>query len=648
MKLLLLLVAVSGLQAAHSCTTCYIDYVDGSDSNDGAAKTTGGGHGPWRHAPGMLGLTTTGTSTEDGCTSTCASQVPVAGDRYILRGGTIWPYTTLPWLWTWGGTSTTSGTYGCAGSGCIYIGYDPTWNLGIVNAVTLQRDLGGCASTPTVSFSGGGGSGATATAAVMPSSVQSVEPNVYGFVTYVTITNQGSGYTSNPTVTISGGGCTQVNAVADIYRPIIDAGLNSGIDWPVGFGTGSLNKGPGLTVTKGYLIIDHLEYRNILQQARNGGSACNQNPDGVLTGILYDDDTDGTGHITFSNNYLHGRQTDTDTVACENQEGEDRFLLMYNATDEASGNYLSNGDQLRVGNGTTYRGSGQPYVFSNDGIFDVGGGWTHGNYITCANWMINMGGTSSIPIQVNNNEVWLTLYSQGTTHTNEEYTLLTTGTAYWFNNVFHSAVSGASNQQQQGNGTTQYWFNNVWWGGGSGTPPWGIDTTLGAGPNPSNMKWFNNTIVSNGPGTGNCVASGSGGSYKSALIVTLQNNHCITNLAEFWGDGSGGVSIWQDFAGLTALANVEGANAVQTLATATSQGYVTANLFAPTASSNGTVAFASGGTTMNLTSVCSGVLVALCSDINGNARPTTGGWQAGAYVFTPPTAPPTLLTVIVQ
>ena len=32
----------------------------------------------------------------------------------------------------------------------------------------------------------------------------------------------------------------------------------------------------------------------------------------------------------------------------------------------------------------------------------------------------------------------------------------------------------------------------------------------------------------------------------------------------------------------------------------------------------------------NLTSLCVGDLIALCSDINGNPRPTTGAWDAGA------------------
>src|SRR5271156_6636658 len=190
---------------ANTCKTCYVDYQNGNDTWDGTSKTnTSGSVGPWKHAPGMLGLNTSGGSTGDGCSGNCASQVPVPGDSYILRGGVVWPYTTLPWQFSGSGSASTQ-TFGCAGTGCIYIGIDPTWNLGIVNSITLSRDLGGCTSAPTVSIIGGGGSGATATAAIMPSAVSSAEPNVAGFVLYFTVNKQGSGYTSNPAVSVSGG-----------------------------------------------------------------------------------------------------------------------------------------------------------------------------------------------------------------------------------------------------------------------------------------------------------------------------------------------------------------------------------------------------------------------------------------------------------
>src|ERR1700678_937909 len=118
MRYLIIIALAAPLWATHTCTTCYIDYVNGADTNDGTTKTTGGGHGPWKHPPGMPGLTPSGASTGDGCASNCLSQVGAAGDSYILKGGVVWPYTTLPWQPSMSGSSTTSGTYGCVGTGC--------------------------------------------------------------------------------------------------------------------------------------------------------------------------------------------------------------------------------------------------------------------------------------------------------------------------------------------------------------------------------------------------------------------------------------------------------------------------------------------------------------------------------------------------
>ena len=128
---------------ANTCTTCYIDYSSGNDGNSGADKAH-----PWKHLPGMSGGASGGT---DACATNCAAQVPKAGDQYILKGGVVWPYTVFPFIWNWSGSGTTS-AYGCTGTGCIYVGVDPTWNLGQVNAVTLKRDFGACASAPTITI----------------------------------------------------------------------------------------------------------------------------------------------------------------------------------------------------------------------------------------------------------------------------------------------------------------------------------------------------------------------------------------------------------------------------------------------------------------------------------------------------------------
>jgi hypothetical protein len=100
------------LSAGSAFAGTYYVSANGSDSNDGASKTT-----PWLHAPGM-----------PKCTGSCASHTPVAGDRFIFRGGDTWhlgnsglsPYTGGTWSITWSGSSGNN----------IYFGVDQTWYSG--------------------------------------------------------------------------------------------------------------------------------------------------------------------------------------------------------------------------------------------------------------------------------------------------------------------------------------------------------------------------------------------------------------------------------------------------------------------------------------------------------------------------------------
>lgn len=136
MRYLLILCGLSVL-SANTCTTCYIDYVGGADTNDGTAKSTGGGHGPWQHAPGMFV-----------CTSNCAAQTPVHGDSYIFKGGVTWPNASLGWNWIWSGNATTHSP-GCAGTGCIYLGIDQTWFTGGSWSRPILNGQGSAVATPS-------------------------------------------------------------------------------------------------------------------------------------------------------------------------------------------------------------------------------------------------------------------------------------------------------------------------------------------------------------------------------------------------------------------------------------------------------------------------------------------------------------------
>jgi hypothetical protein len=105
-----LVLAFSGLLlmsfSAFAQHTYYIA-ATGSDSNTSAqaqSKST-----PWAHLPGMAT-----------CTGACASYRPVAGDKFILKGGDTWANVSFPITWTWSGSSGSP----------IYIGIDKTWFTG--------------------------------------------------------------------------------------------------------------------------------------------------------------------------------------------------------------------------------------------------------------------------------------------------------------------------------------------------------------------------------------------------------------------------------------------------------------------------------------------------------------------------------------
>jgi hypothetical protein len=82
----------------------YADFASGNDSNSGTSQAS-----PWQHAPGM-----------SGCTASCSSASPGAGDQVILKGGVTWPSSVLTWNWKWSG-----------GSGnALYLGVDKSWFSG--------------------------------------------------------------------------------------------------------------------------------------------------------------------------------------------------------------------------------------------------------------------------------------------------------------------------------------------------------------------------------------------------------------------------------------------------------------------------------------------------------------------------------------
>lgn len=73
--------------------TYYIDYVRGSDRNNGTSEST-----PWQHQPYMMGFT--------------GSYTHQSGDKFIFKGGVTWPNSCFPIEMRAGGSASGSDYYG--------------------------------------------------------------------------------------------------------------------------------------------------------------------------------------------------------------------------------------------------------------------------------------------------------------------------------------------------------------------------------------------------------------------------------------------------------------------------------------------------------------------------------------------------------
>ena len=611
---------------ANTCTTCYIDYQGGNDSNSGADTAH-----PWKHLPGMSGGASGGS---DACTSNCAAQVPKPGDKYILKGGVVWPYTVFPLTWSssWSGSGTTS-AYGCTGAGCIYVGIDPSWNLGQVNTVTLKRDLGFCKSAPSVIISGGGGSGATATVGIISGATFS-----NGLLTYFTITSPGSGYTSNPTVALSGGGCTGTLAVADIQRAAFDYGSKSGYVW--NFATPGFSAGPFYVNRAKYVVFDNLELRNFNTLATSISNANGQNVSAI--------NGTNTVNVTYSNFFVHNWSQSTKTPG--QQEGVDGIQSGVNGqfdSTDISYNFVNNAEQYYLSSGSSpcYQGNAQSSaVLAAGTLCTFGGNAIRGGADVNHNYVYGTRGGLGAPT-TRNNELWNLTFSCCGGHGDALYIIPTSPlapncqntcmTQYIFNNIIHDTPGAANIYLTMANGTIYYVFNNVEWNLGIATPPVGIDIVFGAGPNPSYFYIYNNTFVAS-QGVPTCINSGGGTpTYASSLNLQIYNNHCISDatLGHWYVIAGSGTKL----NGSLSQAQVDAANIVMPPTTAVSQGYSIATLFAPPTASS--VSATTAGKNL---APCNVALAALCSDILGNPRATasTVPWNIGAYTWSGKVNPP--------
>ena len=617
-RLILALLVLSGVGFAacpsnvpSGVTSCYFaDFVSGSDSNAGTSEAA-----PWKHLPGMTG-----------CSGNCSSNIPTGGVGYILKGGSVWTNASLGWQWTWSGTNT---------SVPVYIGYDPSWNQGKVNAVIPTSSGAGCTSI-TVTISGGGGSGATATANFMSSGY------LAGLLQHVTLTNAGSGYTSNPTVSFAGSSCTTLpTGIADIQRPIIDA---TGTTWNESNGAATYY-GPIYFNASNYVVVDHLEMRGMLvDHTISSGS-----------GTLYLVTTNNVTGAIFENIYLHnfgpnsisesGTPSFSGTGGMGVDQGGTGLVTVTNS-------YVDNYENEVTGSNCGWSDGGTPNYYappcgSSQGIAGAS---------TVTNTVIHdsRGQLYSRAIDGNiftGNTIWNTTNDCCEQHPD---TLYFFGGGVIADNIIHDmgplSAPGIYVETCRSNpctiGNTTYVYNNVLWNTGWAALVFTSEFRTSSGtlsPTPHLYAW-NNTIV---PQSGyNCIEAIQfyGSAPTDGALFNLYNNHCVTTAspALTLNDPTDctaptNCGVWNGYTnpnGTTAQTAINAANVIMTNSAATTQGYTIGNQFAPTLSSNSTVTASGANLTLATPGCGTSGLSTLCSDILGNIRPTSGYWQEGAYVFT--------------
>ena len=186
-----------------------------------------------------------------------------------------------------------------------------------------------------------------------------------------------------------------------------------------------------------------------------------------------------------------------------------------------------------------------------------------------------------------------------------------------YNNLVHDYGNGSSpiyvepNWGAADTNSAIYCYNNVVYGHQSSQLAFEIDAEGMSGP-AGHVYCYNNTVVNYCSGVaGFHVINRSSSSIQLASLVLINNQVIGTNAA------------LTDAKSSTCASTSSAYDIVQSVETATGQGYVLANKYAPTSLSGSTV-----GTGTNLTS-----LNLFITDIMSVGRPFLGAWDIGAYQF---------------
>jgi len=612
---------------ANTCSTCYISYSTGNDKYDGTSEThpatpAGNAIGPWQHAPFMVG-----------CNANCGAQTPISTDRYIFKGGDVWPSSTMPWVWNNSG----------AGSSypAVYLGYDPAWNNGTVVSVRPTTSGYKCTAI-TVTLLGGGGSGATATGQFVASSYWA------GNLQHVTVTDAGGGYTSNPTVSFAGSTCTTLpTAVADINSPVFDG---SGTIWT----TSNLYQNRMISFTGvNNAEFDHLEIRGL--------GVSNTVPLGTANiSMFVISNSDG---VVVNANYIHdcGVKNFSQSGTAEPTVGTECLSMNegYPAQGTIQNSFFDNYEMQIIGpcGWTPGNTPGAKNPYCNQAILANGADVFTNNVVHDARGLVYDHGDQN---QVySGNQLWDGMFDSGSQHGDGVYFH---GGGYIFNNVIHNIDGGSNYLEFCTNANcdtpnTIYLFNNIFWDGTAASNAqnfWNIAGEFASASTtwstPPAIYIFNNSCLGTN-GVNGCFGAGQWFNAPNALWAQahlyLYNNLAVTNqTAGHWymSNSSGGTctnpngcGTWNGLLGPMSSATEAAIDAVnlpmtQSAAAAVSATAATKFLLLTTEAAPMTFAGTNFTTAANGLPGCNTPgLSALCADILGHPRPANGSWKAGAY-----------------
>ena len=409
-------------------------------------------------------------------------------------------------------------------------------------------------------------------------------------------------------VTINGNG-----GAGGATQGVIESTLNgdSGATCPGGpcqyqnDSTGIQASGTGITI-EGLSIIDMY----VATQPNPGGGAC-----------IYTNST--ISNWTISNNLMH------DMSWCLNlQYGKGSSNITI------SNNQIYNIDHgVALGGPNSNSSLSNVYVYGNN-IHDYsnwdtpGDNWHHDGVHV---WGYSDNGSNIISgIYIYNNKFGGCIGANVTAHIFIEANNGGTSNVNIFNNTLIDTCNGVDNDGMLTTGQDGGYkiYNNAFISNSSGNQ----DICVGTSSSP-NVTFINNVVSGCQQGLMYLIGGNvlSGGLHNN--IYAAGSGNCASggsNCFNYGGSSWFGLfSTWQSDTGQDASPSA----------------YVTnAGLNSSGVPQSGSAVINAGA---NLTSLCSGSLAALCQDITGAARPSTGPWTVGAYSTTGP-LPPTSLTGTVQ